>query len=88
MSFDEYLADPLRTSLVYATRGRNFVLTTMRLAAEGRRCVVNDRFGAPIRSRDIAEAAARLVKKAAPEHRDARETHDLAASGPALAHLE
>ena len=69
----------LRTSWIYAARGRNFLLTMLRLAAEGRRLrVVNDQFGAPTWSRDIAEATAHLLGKIG---RDERTTYHLAAGG-------
>lgn len=69
----------LRTSWVYAARGRNFLLTMLRLASEGRPLrVVNDQFGAPTWSRDIAEATAHVLTKVGP---DARATYHLTAGG-------
>jgi dTDP-4-dehydrorhamnose reductase len=54
----------LRTSWVYGTRGRNFLLTMLRLAREGRSVrVVDDQFGAPTWSREVAEATATLLGK-------------------------
>jgi dTDP-4-dehydrorhamnose reductase len=60
----------LRTSWVYATRGKNFLLTIQRLARERSELrVVNDQIGAPTWSRFIAEATAlMLVQPQAAEH--------------------
>ena len=52
----------LRTSWVYGERGDNFLLTMRRLATERDHVsVVNDQFGAPTWSRDIAEATAAII---------------------------
>jgi dTDP-4-dehydrorhamnose reductase len=54
----------LRTSWVYGTRGRNFLLTMLRLTAEGRALrVVDDQIGAPTWCREIANATAALLVK-------------------------
>jgi dTDP-4-dehydrorhamnose reductase len=51
-----------RTSWVYGTRGKNFLLTILRLARErSELTIVNDQIGAPTWSRDIAKATARIV---------------------------
>ena len=52
----------LRTAWVYAARGKNFMLTIMRLARERPELrVVNDQFGAPTSAWAIADATAAIV---------------------------
>jgi len=53
----------LRTTWVYAARGKNFVATMLRLFRERERLgVVADQFGAPTWARNIADATAHLVQ--------------------------
>jgi len=57
-----------RTSWVYGSRGRNFLLTILKAAREKPELqVVDDQFGAPTSSAAIAEATARALRVGGPE---------------------
>ena len=52
----------LRTAWVYATRGRSFLLTVLRLARQGKPLrIVSDQVGAPTWARMVAEATAQII---------------------------
>lgn len=60
----------LRTSWVFASRGRNFLLTMLRLAAEREELrIVDDQWGAPTSARLIADATAHVIAGALAERR-------------------
>ena len=53
-----------RSAWVYSTRGKNFLLTLLRLATEREELrIVNDQIGAPTFSREIASATAEVLQK-------------------------
>jgi dTDP-4-dehydrorhamnose reductase len=72
----------LRTAWVYATSGRNFLLTVLRLASTRDELrIVNDQFGAPTWARAIADATARLVSRGTPFLDGHSGTYHLTAAG-------
>lgn len=71
----------LRTSWVYGMRGKNFLLTILRLAREREELtIVHDQIGAPTWSRTIAEATAQILASGA-WPASAGGTYHLTASG-------
>jgi dTDP-4-dehydrorhamnose reductase len=61
-----------RTAWVYGTRGRNFLLTILRLATEREELrVVGDQFGAPTWSREIAKGTLRVLVQLLEEGQEA-----------------
>ena len=55
-----------RTEWIYATQGRNFLLTILRLATEKQELrIVADQIGSPTTSRDIAAATLKVISKVA-----------------------
>ena len=62
-----------RTSWVYSARGRNFLLTILRLAREREELkIVNDQIGIPNWSHAIADATAAVIAKLQPPKKPAR----------------
>lgn len=60
----------LRTSWVYAARGRNFLATIRRLAGERKEIrIVDDQFGAPTSARLVADATSHAIRTALSERR-------------------
>lgn len=60
-----------RTAWVYATRGRNFLLTVPRLASQREELrIVNDQFGAPTWCREIARATTSILERQSPDNAD------------------
>jgi dTDP-4-dehydrorhamnose reductase len=54
----------IRTAWVYGTRGKNFLLTILRLATQREKIrIVKDQTGAPTWSREIASATTRIIKQ-------------------------
>ena len=76
-----------RTSWVYGLRGRNFLLTIRRLAAERDEIsIVADQVGVPNWSRALAEATVRILAAGLPEAAERAGLYHLSASGQASWH--
>ena len=74
----------LRTSWVYALRGRNFLLTIRRLAAERDELrIVADQFGVPNWAHALAVATATLVGRGVPYLSERRGLYHLSGTGTA-----
>jgi dTDP-4-dehydrorhamnose reductase len=76
----------LRTSWVYGARGKNFLLTILRLAGERDELrIVDDQIGAPTWSRAVAEATAEILRQWSSRTGPGRDlpggTYHLSASG-------
>jgi len=72
----------LRTSWIYAARGRNFLLTILRLLKEKDELrVVSDQIGAPTFAGALANATAKLLRKHAAALDDARGTYHVTSAG-------
>jgi dTDP-4-dehydrorhamnose reductase len=72
----------LRTSWVYAPRGKNFLLTMLRLAGEREELrIVDDQRGAPTTSRQIARATIEIVLAKLDRAREAPGVYHATASG-------
>ena len=72
----------LRTSWVYGMRGRNFLLTILRLAKERDELkIVADQIGAPTWSRMIAEASAQILARHGTNLSDVSGLYHLSAGG-------
>jgi len=58
-----------RTSWIYATRGRNFLLTILRLATDrDELAIVNDQIGAPTCASEVAAATTRILARMRARH--------------------
>ena len=72
----------LRTTWVYGNRGKNFLLTILRLAAEKSELkIVADQIGAPTWSRSIAEATSQIVAQCDRDRSSIKGLYNLSAAG-------
>jgi dTDP-4-dehydrorhamnose reductase len=72
----------LRTTWVYGNRGKNFLLTMLRLAAEKPELkIIADQFGAPTWSRSIAAATAQILSQCHRDRSNIRGIYNLSAAG-------
>ena len=77
----------LRTSWVYGTRGKNFLLTILRLAAErDELSIVADQAGTPNWSRTLAQATAALVARGLPDLAERAGLYHLSSTGATTWH--
>jgi dTDP-4-dehydrorhamnose reductase len=71
-----------RTTWVYGSRGKNFLITILRLAADKSELkVVSDQIGAPTWSRSIAEATAQIVVQCRHDWSGLKGLYNLSAAG-------
>lgn len=72
----------LRTLWIYGARGKNFLLTMLKLAGEKDELrVVDDQFGSPTWSRMVAEATAQLLPQIKNNLEEIASTYNLCAGG-------
>jgi dTDP-4-dehydrorhamnose reductase len=72
----------LRTTWVYGNRGKNFLLTILRLAAERAELkIVSDQIGAPTWSRSIAEATLQILAQCHGTRSSVKGIYNLSAAG-------
>jgi dTDP-4-dehydrorhamnose reductase len=72
----------LRTTWVYGNRGKNFLLTILRLAAERSELkIVSDQIGAPTWSRSIAAATSQIVAQCHEDRSGLKGSYHLSAAG-------
>jgi dTDP-4-dehydrorhamnose reductase len=72
----------LRTTWVYGNRGKNFLLTILRLAAEKKELkIVADQIGSPTWSRSIAEATAQIIAQCRHDRHSVKGLYHLSAGG-------
>ncbi len=71
-----------RTTWVYGNRGKNFLLTILRLAAQTQELkIVADQIGSPTWSRSISEATAQIVAQCRHNHSSVKGLYNLSAAG-------
>jgi dTDP-4-dehydrorhamnose reductase len=71
-----------RTAWIYGNRGKNFLLTILRLAAERSELkIVADQIGAPTWSRSIAEATAQILVQCRHDWSEVQGLYNLSAAG-------
>ena len=71
-----------RTTWVYGNRGKNFLLTILRLAAERTELkIVADQIGSPTWSRSISEATAQIIAQCRHDRSSVKGLYNLSAAG-------